>query len=125
MAERRSLIEDLIDRAGMRCVVCNARAGTCSCWTRCVKCGWSYRTGEACRNLAHRPHVTLVCPHCKRRKRAAVDSTDPPGTAEVHASCDRCPQDATLVDYFNARGRQIGLDGRVLKRAPPPERRDG
>ena len=48
----RSPIDILIDRAAMRCAVCGAPSGTCECWTKC-HCGWSYRTGEACRAPVH------------------------------------------------------------------------
>lgn len=47
----RSPIEALIDRAAMRCTVCQSTS-SCACWTKC-ECGWSYLTGESCRNLKH------------------------------------------------------------------------
>ena len=58
--------------------------------------------------------VTLVCPHCKRTMRVVMDPTDPPGCAEVHSTCDKCPDDAAVIDYFNAAGQQISCDGDVL-----------
>lgn len=49
---KRSAIDILIDRAGMRCVKCGHRSGTCDCWVEC-RCGHSYARGEACRNPVH------------------------------------------------------------------------
>jgi hypothetical protein len=51
--------------------------------------------------------VTLRCPHCKRRKRVAKDSTDPEGTAIVEVPCDRCDDGNGFpeVHYFNSLGQ--------------------
>ena len=40
---------DKMIRASVGCVICGAAMGACSCWSKCAKCGWSYRTGEKCR----------------------------------------------------------------------------
>ncbi len=46
-------VETLIDRSGLRCTVCGSpRSVGCGCWTKC-RCGWSFRTGSACRNPDH------------------------------------------------------------------------
>lgn len=56
--------EALIDRA-VRCVICGAPMGGCSCHTKC-RCGWTYRAGESCRNPVHevenaaREHAKVV-----------------------------------------------------------------
>lgn len=50
---RRSPIDLLIDGAGLRCTICDAKMGQCDCWRECA-CGWSYQKGTACRNPAHR-----------------------------------------------------------------------
>jgi hypothetical protein len=55
--------------------------------------------------------VMLRCPHCGRTMEVDPDPTDPPGTAVVSSTCDRCPDDATIIDYFDAQGRQIDLEG--------------
>ena len=47
-----SVINTLIDRAGMRCTKCDALAGTCDCWVEC-RCGWSYAKGGKCPNGVH------------------------------------------------------------------------
>lgn len=37
----------------LKCTICNAfQSKGCGCWTRC-SCGWSFRTGEQCRNPVH------------------------------------------------------------------------
>lgn len=66
--------------------------------------GWNLR----------RKLVTLECPRCKRTKRVQPEDTDPPNTAKVVSMCDRCPDDAAIIDYFDAEGRQINLDGQPL-----------
>jgi len=42
-------IDTMIDRADMRCTICDARMGQCDCWVKC-QCGWSYEKGTKCRN---------------------------------------------------------------------------
>jgi len=61
-----------------------------------------------------RRDVTLECPSCGRTQNALPDPTDPPRTAKVRVVCDRCPDDAAVVDYFDSKGRQIGPNGRPL-----------
>ena len=50
-----SPIERMIDMTDMRCTVCNAKAGTCDCWTKCdvEGCRWSYEKGGKCGNPNH------------------------------------------------------------------------
>lgn len=67
------------------------------------------RTGWNLRRL-----VTLECPICRRTKETLPDATDPPGTARVVTVCDRCPEEGRLIDYFNAKGQQLNLDGSVM-----------
>lgn len=62
---------------------------------------------------AEKTSVRLWCPHCKREMRVALDRTDPPNTAEVHAACPECA-DSELTDYFDEQGRQIDLEGRPM-----------
>jgi hypothetical protein len=103
-----SPIDMLIDTASMRCTVCGARAGTCQCWIQC-SCGWIYQRGSECRN--HAVHgITMRCPNCKREQAAPRDATDPPGTAVVQATCDRCDRgDFAEVIYFDRNGRQLAV----------------
>ena len=65
--------------------------------------GWNFRR-----------NVTLECPTCGRRKEALPDPSDPPRTTLVRAVCDRCPDDAALVSYFDAYGNQINDRGRPI-----------
>lgn len=58
--------------------------------------------------------VILECPHCGRTMNSCADKTDPPGTVKVVSTCDKCPEDAAIVDYFNAEGKQIDLEGNPL-----------
>ena len=58
--------------------------------------------------------VTMRCPQCGRRQSAVMDPSDPPGTAVVSATCNMCPDDAAVIDYFDAAGRQIDLEGKVM-----------
>lgn len=104
-----SPIDMLFDAASMRCTKCGAQAGTCQCWVKC-SCGWSYERGEKCRN--HAAHgITLRCPKCKRTQAAPRDATDPPGTAVVQATCDKCDEDDFgEVLYFDHDGRQLNID---------------
>lgn len=84
-------IDRMID-AAVSCVKCGTPGvGTCDCW------------------------VKLECPSCRRWKWADRDNTDPPGTRRVRAVCDRCPKDAAVIDYFDAQGRQIDLEGRPIR----------
>jgi len=53
-----SPIDSLIDRASLKCTICSAPAGTCSCWTKC-RCGISYPAGGECRNPDHQ--LEKVC----------------------------------------------------------------
>lgn len=65
-----------------------------------------------------RRSVMLECRHCERRQPAPMDETDAPGTARVVCVCDRCPQeDNGLIDYFDAQGRQLDLEGRPMGHA--------
>lgn len=57
--------------------------------------GWNFRK------------VMLECPHCGRTQRSWPERTDPPNTAKVVATCNKCPEDAAIVDYFDKDGRQI------------------
>ena len=47
-----SPMEILFRNADMRCTVCQAKAGTCDCWSKC-KCGWSFQKGTECGNPVH------------------------------------------------------------------------
>ena len=61
--------------------------------------------------------VTLECGKCKRTKSAPLDPTDPPGTARISMLCPECAGgDHSLVDYFDAGGRQIDLEGHPMSR---------
>ena len=62
MSDRRTPIERLIDSSNMKCSVCNAPWGACSCWERCP-CGWYFRTGEACRGPSHAVASSSSTPH--------------------------------------------------------------
>lgn len=65
----RSPIDILIDRADLRCTVCNAKAGTCDCWTKCPApwCPWSFLKDTECGNPEHAKAKDFVKRH--RRKR--------------------------------------------------------
>lgn len=41
-----------LDGVVFRCTVCDAKAGTCDCWTKC-SCGHSFRKGDTCGNVEH------------------------------------------------------------------------
>lgn len=43
------------DLSMMKCAICGAAHGTCSCWIKCrvTGCKWSYRSGEHCNNPDH------------------------------------------------------------------------
>jgi hypothetical protein len=58
--------------------------------------------------------ITLECPRCGRTMLSALECSDPPGTARIVSVCDRCPEDASIVDYFNVAGVQLNLDGTPL-----------
>jgi hypothetical protein len=47
----KSPIDRLID-AGMHCVKCGQKMGTCDCWDQCP-CGWSFERGGQCANPIH------------------------------------------------------------------------
>lgn len=66
--------------------------------------------------IAPRDTITLRCPSCKKEKSADWDKTDPPGCAVVETTCHDCHNsgDFELVDYFNAAGEQINLDGETF-----------
>lgn len=36
-----ALIDELFKNADLCCTICEAKAGTCDCWAKCV-CGWLY-----------------------------------------------------------------------------------
>lgn len=40
------------DLSDVKCTVCGARYGGCSCWKPCG-CGWSHLEGETCANPIH------------------------------------------------------------------------
>lgn len=62
-----SVIEALIDRSGMRCVLCDTLASVgCPCWERC-SCGWSAMRGFQCNNPA-----TKKCSTKMKYKRQAT-----------------------------------------------------
>ena len=58
--------------------------------------------------------VTLECRHCGRTKRSWPDRSDPPNTAKVVSTCDQCPEDAAIVDYYDKDGRQIDDQGNPM-----------
>ena len=67
---------------------------------------------EACglrsgKKLAGMAFVTLECPTCKKKKTVPRDKTDLPGTARVVMNCPDCCDEATIIDYFDANGKQI------------------
>lgn len=81
---KRSPIESMID-AVVKCTICGQPCG-CDCW------------------------ITMRCPKCKRTKSAERDETDPPGTAVVQVTCDRCDNgDFAEVLYFDAAGNQLAI----------------
>ena len=61
-----------------------------------------------------RKDVTLECPICGRRKTVATAKSDPPRTALVRSTCNDCPDDAAIIDYFDAYGNQIDDKGKPL-----------
>jgi hypothetical protein len=62
-----------------------------------------------------RKNVLLECSKCGRTQEALSDPTDPPRTAKVRCVCDRCDDgDHSLIDYFDAAGRHIDLEGRPM-----------
>ena len=89
-------IESMFYRAGLKCTVCGAP------WTGKVTCGcW----------------IRLHCPTCDREKQAALDPTDPPGTALIMTPCPECNSgDKAMVEYFDKTGKQlmvnVATDGR-------------
>lgn len=71
------------------------------------------------------PRVTLRCPKCRREQSAATDPTDPPNTAVVLCVCPKCHDGSKVeVDYFDAKGRQIDLEGKPMKNARASTRGD-
>lgn len=74
----------LIDSV-VQCAKCNTpKAQGCDCW------------------------VQMTCPQCKRQITVERDPSDPPGTAEVRCTCNKCDKgDFSEVTYFNAAGKQI------------------
>jgi hypothetical protein len=89
-----SLIETLINSAGLKCTRCGAAMGNCACWERNVK---------------------LRCSVCKRTMMVCKDPTDPPGTAVVESPCDKCdnPGDKPETRYYDAQGHWF--DGERFK----------
>lgn len=86
-----SPLDRLID-AAVRCVKCNKPRADCRCY------------------------VTLECPCCGRRQPFTERHvTDPPNAVKVVFPCDKCPQEAALVDYFDAEDRQIDCDGNLMR----------
>jgi hypothetical protein len=80
----------MIDAAA-RCAKCGAPIGKCYCW------------------------ITLRCKKCKRTLTVERDATDPKNCAVVQVSCPKCnPDDRAIVDYFDAAGMQINLDGEPI-----------
>jgi hypothetical protein len=77
-----------IDRmilGAVKCVRCGAGYGECGCWST---------------------RITLRCPKCSRTKKADPEPSDPPGTAIVEATCDRCDDGGGFpeVHYYDAKG---------------------
>ena len=55
-----------------------------------------------------KPRVMLYCPKCKRRQSAALDPTDPPGTATVIVQCPKCNGgDFDTPKYQDASGAEL------------------
>ena len=68
-------------------------------------------------NAPQPPRVTLRCPKCKKEKDAAMDQTDPPGTAVVLTQCPECVGgDFSTVDYFDKDGKEASAvqEGRLV-----------
>jgi hypothetical protein len=78
-------IDALFARADLRCSICNAKMGTCSCWKKCW-CGLSVPKDEECRRRGeqHREIIaaTCMCPD-KGAARARV-------CAEARGNRSRC-----------------------------------
>lgn len=86
-----SPIERMMDSV-MRCVRCDAPMGKCDCWVK---------------------NITLRCPACKRTQMVCKDRSDPPGTAIVEATCDRCDDGGGFPEthYYDAQGRWFDGEG--------------
>ena len=84
-------IDILMDRVDWSCTRCGAKAGTCKCWDK----------------------IVLRCPKCKRAKRVYLDPSDPPGTAIVEATCDRCDDGGGFPEthYYDSHGRWFDGEG--------------
>lgn len=53
------------------CVVCGTQGvGRCNCWSKCQDCGWSYRTGEHCRNCAGENAMEAIAMTKPKRRRS-------------------------------------------------------
>jgi phage FluMu protein Com len=62
-----------------------------------------------------RRFVQLRCPRCKRSKRVRRDPSDPPNCATLEFACPKCnPTNDEMVDYYDADGDQINVDGDKL-----------
>lgn len=87
-------IERLLTGVTMRCTICERTTDVgCDCW------------------------VTMRCPTCKLEKQAPRDATDPKGTAVVVCLCPECAGgDFSLVDYFDANGKQLDVPSDIGKR---------
>lgn len=60
--------------------------------------------------------IRLYCRQCGRSQYVDKDETDPPNVAIIDVDCPDCNDgDRELVDYFNAEGHQIDLDGNLLE----------
>jgi len=52
--------------------------------------------------------VTLECNVCGKTKNAAIDPTDPPGTAKIRMACPECAKgDSSMIDYYDKDGKQL------------------
>lgn len=104
-----SPIDRMIDAAELRCTVCNAPRGKCDCWSECA-CGWSFLKSDKCRNPVHGA-VKLHCPKCGKDQQAAIDDTDPKGTATIHIECPDCNRDRDSPRYFDKNGIELTFTG--------------
>lgn len=108
----RTPIVTMIDRAGLRCTVCDTPQGGCDCWSEC-SCGWSFRKGQTCRNPVHLGRLLwLECPVCQQKRQVERQTHDPKRASRLLYPCG--PKCEAVADdkeprYFNPAGKAVPL----------------
>ena len=73
-------------------------------------CGFDPDAPEPKRDL-----LNLRCPQCSKVFLVDRSAVDPPGAAVIECPCLDCRDHDPVVRWFNAEGRELDFDGKLMR----------